>query len=420
MPRSAAAHARACACILVALLAAFAAAAPAASAGVAPRSPISGAAAFRGHDCLLDPTRRGTGLGPIWRRGFPVAARGRVRGMMLFVDFPDARHSTREHTRRIHRLVAPAAVRRLRIASGGKLDLQVGALHSWLRLPGTSASYDTRSGDNQYRLLRDAVRAADRHVDFRNVSFVYVVPAHAGASRQSPAFLAGDADRIVADGRRIWFGMSFGDDALANDARRGSRILEHETGHMFGLLDLYRYRAVGGDYHVDVGSWDPMGNVFSANGYTQWSRWQIGWLPGRQIACLRRGTGRMFVLRPQSMPGGTQLVVVPTSRYTAVAIERRANRGSDAGTCDDGVLVYRVSSKVQSGSGPMRVVPATRAASGDCPRLGHAAFERGEDEQCWIIVDRVRIEVIAQAEHTSTVRVRPSSERIDPRVRSCA
>ena len=390
-----------------------------ADAAVEPRSPISGTAAFRGHSCLLRPGRTGMSLGPINTREFP-RARGRVRAMMLFVDFTDQRHGAAEDTRRIHDRLATDAVKRIRIASGGRLRLQVPALHRWLRLPGRQTSYDTSDGDQQYRLLRDAVRAADRYVDFRGIDFVYVVPAFDGASAQSPAFIAGDRDVIRADGNRIWFGASFGVDALANDAASGSRILLHETGHLFGLSDLYRYRPVRGEYHVDVGAWDPMGNAFRAAGFTQWSRWQLGWVPGRQVLCIPRGAGRTVTLFPQSLPRGIQLVIVPTGRATAVAIETRADRGSDRGTCDDGVLVYRVSARVRSGSGPMRIVPARRAASDECGLLGHAAFERGPGERCWVIVDRVRIEVVREGTVTSVVRVRPSSARIDPRVRSCA
>ncbi|MCB0878694.1 MAG: hypothetical protein KDC46_06900 [Thermoleophilia bacterium] len=392
-----------------------------ASALVAPRSPISGSAAFQGHDCRLDPVRGDSGLGSIDRRWYPVRARGRVRATMLFVDYPGAAHTAAERPDAIRARLATAAIRRYRIASGGRLRLTVRGLDRWLRMPRAARAYDTNTWAGQRALVADAVRAADRSFNFRGTQLLYVVSSRAGADAQSPTLILARRDAIHADGTAMRLGATFGRDALdpTNDA--GAQILFHETGHMFGLLDYYRYTPVGTEIHGDVGAWDPMGNAYLARGFTQWSRWLLGWIPDRQVLCLRRGAGRTVTLRPEGRPGGTQLVVVPTSRFTAVAIERRASLRSDAGTCDDGVLVYRTSMRARSGAGPIRIVPARRGSNADdCGLLGHAAFERGPGERCSVVVDRVRIEVVTQNRHTSTVRVRPAATTPDPRTRDCA
>ncbi|MEU0430933.1 M6 family metalloprotease domain-containing protein [Streptomyces sp. NPDC006290] len=55
---------------------------------------------------------------------------------------------------------------------------------------------------------------------------------------------------------------------------------------------------------------------------------------------------------------GTKLAVVPTGPDSAVAFEARGSTGNDGSTCEQGVLVYRVRSETESGSGPIQVLDA--------------------------------------------------------------
>ncbi|MET9405494.1 M6 family metalloprotease domain-containing protein [Streptomyces sp. NPDC002935] len=66
-------------------------------------------------------------------------------------------------------------------------------------------------------------------------------------------------------------------------------------------------------------------------------------LPGSQIF----GSGR-----------GTKLAVVPTGPDSALAFEARGSAGNDDSTCAQGILVYRVRSETESGSGPIQVLDA--------------------------------------------------------------
>ncbi len=55
---------------------------------------------------------------------------------------------------------------------------------------------------------------------------------------------------------------------------------------------------------------------------------------------------------------GTKLAVVPTGPESALAFEVRGQVGNDMQTCRQGVLVYRVRSRTESGGGPVEVIDA--------------------------------------------------------------
>ncbi|MGW7606350.1 M6 family metalloprotease domain-containing protein [Streptomyces sp. NPDC054766] len=80
---------------------------------------------------------------------------------------------------------------------------------------------------------------------------------------------------------------------------------------------------------------------------------------------------------------GTKLVVVPTGPDSAVALEARGSAGNDGSTCEQGVLVYRVRSETESGSGPIQVLdahPHTESCWEDSvyPPLADAPVSLGE------------------------------------------
>ncbi|MEU6273622.1 M6 family metalloprotease domain-containing protein [Streptomyces populi] len=80
---------------------------------------------------------------------------------------------------------------------------------------------------------------------------------------------------------------------------------------------------------------------------------------------------------------GTKLAVVPTGPDSAIALEARGPVGNDDSTCEQGVLVYRVRSGTESGSGPVQVLdahPRTEACWEDSvyPPLADAPVALGE------------------------------------------
>jgi hypothetical protein len=155
-------------------------------------------------------------------------------------------------------------------------------------------------------------------------------------------------------------------------------VLAHETGHLFGLPDLYAFDS--GGTHRHVGGWDLMGTLSgSAPDLFAWEKWKLGWISDAQVACVvEPGTQRIRLIAIER-GDGMKLVVVPTGPTAAYVIESRRAIGNDANACSTGVLIYRVDSTVPTGFGPVRVVDATpnKATDPPCTDLEVATFGGG-------------------------------------------
>jgi M6 family metalloprotease-like protein len=243
-------------------------------------------------------------------------------------------------------------------------------------MPRPSTAYAIRrdwNTDNRDAYLHDALAAADPQVDFSRYDVVYLV-----ADPDAPG-VDSDATKVVnldsplrADGtdiRRV---------VTVFERHPPDRlVLAHETGHVFDLPDLYHRPDDGkGDWDTYVGDWDLMGSQFAlAPDFFGWHKWKLGWLDPRQVMCVREAGVTRLTLEPLDVgPGtraagtagapafglgrGTKLAVVRTGPDSVLAFEARGPVGNDTAVCRSGILVYRVRSGVESGTGPIQVIDA--------------------------------------------------------------
>jgi M6 family metalloprotease-like protein len=308
---------------------------------------------------------------------------GLLRAVMLFVDFPNARATQAPASWRktgpYSEWLAPAATW-LRTASYGKVRLSITPVERWYRMSRPDLAYGMDRGltfDEHVDYITEAVALADDDVDFSQFEIVYIVtPKNATGISHSAGFIDASDQGIQADGVAVTHGATFGQ-SIWEWGPFGYRVLAHETGHIFGLPDLYAYR---GDVHQYVGGWNLMGSLGgSAPDLFAWEKWKLGWVTDDQVACLAEAGTRRIRLTAVERSDGTKLVVVPTGPTAAYVIESRRALGTDADACSTGVLVYRVDSTVATGFGPVRVVDATRNQGADppCTDLEVATFGMG-------------------------------------------
>jgi M6 family metalloprotease-like protein len=315
--------------------------------------------------------------------GFPVdhsvyaRATGRVRALVLFVDFPDA--PAQEGAERRYAEFFPAAQQWFTTSSYGKLRYEPHPVMKYYRMPRGFREYGIERGYGwrvHERMMRDLLRVADREVDFSRYDLVNVLVTPNAGPPAAQSVLSvtwtGATAAVTDDGARLdKVSVLYSHDAA------GHRVLNHENGHIFGLPDLY----AGHDFRRTdrwAGQWDMMSLDWGLHSdFLAWHKWKLGWLEPGQVGCVtRRGTTE-HVLSPVEVPGGRKLVVVPARRTGAFALEVRSRQGNDRGGCSEGVLLYWLRTDVPSGQGPVRVLDANPAT--DACRSSSTSFNSHND-----------------------------------------
>ncbi|TQE32594.1 M6 family metalloprotease domain-containing protein [Streptomyces ipomoeae] len=335
-----------------------------------------------------------------WNTAYPRPTHA-LDAVLVFLSFPDAAPLTTPAELTADHF--PATSRFFEQASYGKFALRPHPRREWLRMPRPSTAYAIQrdwSAADRTAYLKDALAAADPHIDFSRYDIVYFI-----ADPHAPG-VDSDATKVVnletpleVDGAALHRVVT-----VFEKHPPDRLVLAHETGHVFDLPDLYHRPTDGkGDWDTHVGDWDLMGSQFAlAPDLFAWHKWKLGWLEQRQVACVRGAGSTRLTLEavgagPMGGDGGlggvegagdggvrrswvgdvgrewgevsagaeafgagrgTKLAVVRTGPDSALGIEARGAVGNDHSVCTQGVLVYRVRSAAESGGGPIEVLDA--------------------------------------------------------------
>jgi M6 family metalloprotease-like protein len=305
---------------------------------------------------------------------------GQQRVITLFVDFSNAVGTTADRVSLTNAFTP--AVNWYNNSSYGRTTLDVQWTTSWYRMPQPSSFYHgndpngsvTGSFASHRTFMKDAVAAADPQVNFSNYDIVHVVVPTVlhGPNYRSAAYIAlngNTSDYLsTAEGpKRFGALVGWGSD-------QGHRIFVHETGHLFGLPDLYSY-ATGS--LASIGGWDLMGATWAnAPDHLAWHKWKLAWLDDTQLYCMDTHTQVTRTLTPLHTAGGLKMVVVRTGTNQVVVVEYRASGGPIDGVPGQvplpgcfrpGVLMYTVDAGKVGGQEPINVVdanPGTTTGSG--------------------------------------------------------
>ena len=332
---------------------------------------------------------------PYW-----LPATGTLRALILPVDFADA-PATRP-VEFFRDLLGPPSQRYFSEVSYGRLTFDVRTFPRWARMPRPVAAYgsawNTAAGLRAF--LADATAVVDPEVDFSAIDAVYIVaPESTTPTLTLRLIRAWPGDGPVRDGRELrWAvaGGGFVDPRGPTANLTAHHVVTHETGHFFGLPDLYDQARRGTpDQFAWAGRWDLMSDNRASSHFFAWHKWLLRWLDPKQLRGVTTPGTTEAELTPLERKGGLKAVVVPVTSDVVYVIENRQRIGEDIELCDKGVLVWVVDGSRRNVERNAVIQPARRSYNDECGAIFDAGYDVGGGEISTFEDANVRMDVLA-------------------------
>jgi M6 family metalloprotease-like protein len=312
----------------------------------------------------------------------PLPSTGRIRALVIGVDFPNYPGKTQPAV-----YVEEATKKNsefFEAMSSGAVKFEYTVLPSYVRMSKNAEAYGIGSwGSGDYvSYYKEALSnaAAEFEIGGYDVAYVMASPeTPASAITPGPAFPWSEntADGVVPLGTATG-GMPLGDQAF--------RWMTHETGHLFGLVDLYDVSGKvnpGGSRHTAFGWWDIMSMNWGTfnlelNG---WFRFQLGWIKNSDVLCIEKDSlqGGSVSISNLASQLPQRLVVVRTGPQTVIVLERRSitRYAPMLGSSDlEGVLLYEVDGAKNFQMAPVSIIRKSDLRLDDS--LSSAALKPGQ------------------------------------------
>ena len=351
---------------------------------------------------LLESLKFSTQSGPEFRDA-AVSTEGTIKIPVILIDYPDYPHTY--HVKDFEEIIfssypelAPFGSMRdyYSEVSNGSVDLS-GEVYGWYTADKSKAYYS----QNEFELVREAISKADKDIDFslydnnddRVVDMIIVI--HEGMGRelsgdqldiwsfQSRLFDYETNDGVTADlftiqPERVDWPRENGGDPVKGIATIG--VMAHETGHLFGLPDLYDYSGAT----WGIGYWGMMAygcwNYVDRPGdmpahFSAWSKAKLGWFEPLEISRL---SGDFFL--EDVKIGGRLLKFSNIGRPEEYfLIENRTKFGFDYALPGEGLLIYHIDDAVYGNSGERKQVYLVQADGRDDLMDPSSRENRGDD-----------------------------------------
>jgi M6 family metalloprotease-like protein len=339
----------------------------------------------------------------------PLRSKGTIRALVIGTDFPNYPGQTKPSAYVEEALKTNTQFYETMSYGAVKFDYNV--LPRYVRMSKNAEDYGIGAwGRGDYvSYYREALSNAAAEFDIGGYDVAYVM-----ASPQTPtsAITSGPAfpwPESTADGV-VPLGAATGAMPLSD---RAFRWMAHETGHLFGLVDLYDVSGnvnPGGSRHTRFGWWDIMSMNWETfnlelNG---WFRFQLGWIKDSEAICFEvdKVIDQVITIPNLASQSANRLAVLRTGQQKVIVIERRsitqyAPMSGNSGF--EGVLVYEVDGATNFQSAPVAIVRKS-ALSIDDP-LSSAALKPGES----ISISGIEISVSSESATESTVTIRKSN-----------
>jgi M6 family metalloprotease-like protein len=294
-------------------------------------------------------------------RPIDLVATGDVKAVMVFIDFPDVRGTGSLAV--VKRRIVGDATDWFRKESYGRLHFSLKTpVLQWRRMPKPAAAYagiKASWADHQSYISAALKLFSPEEIDFNAYRIAYVVaaetpaddPCYEGVLDNSPTLSAG-IDVETHNGT-VHHAVTFGRDSY----HRGCRVLVHETGHLFGLPDLYLFHVdAAGSIFAPTGAWDIMCDLDQGRHFLGWHKYKLGWLDESQLIFFSSGE-LSVTLTSLETAHAVKMIVLPSEHSSQLYIIEAAQTLGDAGEFrEKGLLLYTVDASVATGHQPVSVL----------------------------------------------------------------
>ncbi|WP_196140746.1 M6 family metalloprotease domain-containing protein [Aliikangiella sp. G2MR2-5] len=235
----------------------------------------------------------------------------------------------------------------------------------WITVSNTEAYYaNGQSGDQTlWEALREALSELDKTVDFRDYDsdgdgkIDAIAFLHSGYGAEwggTDVDGTSSADRIWSHRwsmqSQAWTseeGVTVNDYHISPAlwSTSGSEIgrigvIAHETGHFFGLPDLYDTNGGGagiGSYGLMANSWDFQGTQYCPPHFSPWSKTQLGWYSPQEISA----SGEYSLRQSEQYPDVYKISQgFPSGEY--LLVENRQNSEFDCTLPQGGLAIWHI------------------------------------------------------------------------------
>lgn len=291
-------------------------------------------------------------------RTFDLRSTGRVKAVMVFVDFADAPGTMTP--REAMEKISGGTDDWFRRESYGRFEFSVDApVLRWRRMPLEATAYreiGAKAAEHLSYITTALKLFSADEINFDDYQLVYVVAAATPEAlrdvlHNSPTLSNGN--EIATNNGVVKHVVTFGRDSYT----RTNRVLIHETGHLLGLPDLYRFPCVHGadDYLMPTGAWDIMCDLDNGRHFLGWHKYKLGWLDDSQLHYFNSGELTATVSSLESAHG-LKMIVLPSEHSSRVlVIEAAQPLGDRDEFSSKGILIYSVDAAVGTGHEPVKL-----------------------------------------------------------------
>ncbi|CAN2207098.1 M6dom_TIGR03296, M6 family metalloprotease domain [Candidatus Nanopelagicaceae bacterium] len=313
--------------------------------------------------------------------GFPrsstaIPSLGTVKGVTLFVEFPDLKDDG--NPLRVWRTQqVPTAEKYYKTASYGKLDFKVDLVEKVYFINKSVLTYNldthhdapAKPNAKPWELVLDAMTAADSDVDFSKYDYVNVVtPATTMIGFEGAIGL-----QHTYDGK-LMQRATFGPIREYVDSPPKYNWLIHESGHLFGLMHPYN---TSGNFYpgYSMPIWDIMGHSLTETPeFLAWHKFLLGWLDVEQVNCIdsnnKSDTTHLISPLTEDKPG-VKTTIVKLSETQALVVEnRRKSPLNDISETQGGILTYIVDGTIKDGQGSVTFIFSKLTTTRDSKLIG--------------------------------------------------